>query len=59
MKVVTRPADKIDGAEDVADCGYDAWKRAKVEGGLAQAQDRSAMIPVERLLRDLGFSRSG
>ncbi|HXH17048.1 MAG TPA: hypothetical protein VNJ10_13050 [Sphingomonas sp.] len=37
----------------LVDRGYDAWKRAKIERGLAQAQDRSAMIPVEQVLRDL------
>ncbi len=32
---------------------YDAWKRVKVERGMAQAQDRSAMILAEQVLRDL------
>ncbi len=32
---------------------YDAWKRAKIERGLVQARDRSAMIPIEQVLRDL------
>jgi len=31
--------------------GYDGWKRAKVERGLAQARDRSAMIPADEVLR--------
>ena len=33
--------------------GHDSWKRAKIERGLAQAQDLSAMISVEQVLRDL------
>ncbi len=52
------PADKIDGAEGASDCGYAAWKRAKVEHGLTEARDRRAMIPAESLLRGLGCSRS-
>jgi hypothetical protein len=37
--------------------GYDAWKRAKIARGFAQARDRSTMIPVEQVLRDLTFRR--
>ena len=33
--------------------GYDAWKRAKIERGLEQSRDRSGMISVEQLWRDL------
>lgn len=33
--------------------GYAEWKRAKVERGLAQTRDREAMIPAERIWRDL------
>lgn len=33
--------------------GYDALKRAKIERGLEQSRDRSAMISVEQLWRDL------
>jgi hypothetical protein len=35
------------------DHGYEAWKRAKIERGLAQSRDRAAMIPVETVLRNL------
>lgn len=37
--------------------GYNAWKRAKIEKGLEQAQDRDAMIPVAQILRDFGLER--
>jgi hypothetical protein len=32
---------------------YDAWKRAKIERGMTQARDRSMMIPIEQVLREL------
>jgi hypothetical protein len=35
--------------------GYAAWKRAKTERGLEQSRDRSVMIPVEQVLRDLSL----
>jgi hypothetical protein len=53
MKPATDPRDKVADVEGTAERGYEAWKRAKVERGLAQAQDRAAMIPVEQVLRDL------
>lgn len=46
-------AQSIEPVED----GYEAWKRAKIERGLAQSRDRAAMIPVEQLLRDLKLER--
>ena len=45
--------DKLTANEDATERGYEAWKRAKVERGLAQARDRVAMIPVEQVWRDL------
>ncbi len=33
--------------------GYAAWKRAKIERGLEQARNRSAMIAVEQVWRNL------
>lgn len=57
MKPATDPHDKIEDFDATPERGYDAWKRAKVERGLAQAQDRSAMIPVEQVLRDLKLER--
>ena len=36
-----------------AERDYDAWKRAKIERGMAQARDRSMMIPIEQVLREL------
>lgn len=37
--------------------GYDAWKRAKIERGLEQADDRDSLIPLEKILRDFGLER--
>ena len=50
--------DKLEVGDDgPVDRGYDGWKRVKVERGLAQARDRSAMIPAEQVLRDLTLGR--
>jgi len=32
---------------------YSAYKRAKIERGLEQSRDRSVMIPIEQVWRDL------
>jgi hypothetical protein len=55
MKPATDPIVKTDESDAPLERGYDAWKRAKIERGLAQAKDREAMIPVERILGDLGL----
>ena len=39
------------------DSEHDAWMRAKVEIGLAQSRDRTAMIPIEQVWRDLTVER--
>lgn len=52
MKPVADLHDKVEETDDPAERGYAAWKRAKVERGLAQAKDRGAMIPVERIVTD-------
>ena len=46
-----------DTGEDTVEPGYDEWKRAKIERGLAESRDRSAMIPVEQVWRDLDLER--
>jgi hypothetical protein len=45
--------EKLEADRGRAEHGYDSWKRAKIERGLMQAQDRSAMITVEQVLRAL------
>ena len=45
--------EKLEADHGAVDHGYESWKRAKIERGLRQAQDRSSMIPVEQVLRDL------
>lgn len=57
MKPAVDPRDKTEEVDAPVERGYDAWKRAKVERGLAQARDRSVMIPVEQVLRDLKLER--
>lgn len=52
MKPALDPREKIAESDTSVEQGHAAWKRAKVERGLAQAKDRKAMIPVERILRD-------
>lgn len=49
--------DKIAEEGGPAERGHDAFKRAKVERGLAEARDRAAMIPADRVWRDLGLER--
>jgi F0F1-type ATP synthase epsilon subunit len=49
--------EKLEADPGGVEHGYDSWKRAKIERGLIQAQDRSAMIPVEQVLRDLTIDR--
>ncbi len=57
MKPTLDPRLKTDETEGSVERGYAAWKRAKIERGLAEAQDRAAMIPVEQLLADLKLER--
>jgi hypothetical protein len=45
--------EKLEADHGTVEHGYESWKRAKIERGLRQAQDRSSMIPVEQVLRDL------
>ena len=49
MRLIEKP----EADHGTVDHGYDGWKRAETERGLRQAQNRSAMIPVEPVLRDL------
>lgn len=48
---------KVAVTEGPVERGYASWKRAKVERGLVQAQDRDSMISVEQVLRDFGLER--
>ena len=57
MKPAVPLADKLDDDIGVTERGYDAWKRAKVERGLAQAKNRAAMIPAEQVLDTLKLAR--
>ena len=57
MAIKVLPGDKISDVQPVADPDHAAWKRAKIERGLAQSADRSAMIPAEEVWRKLGLER--
>jgi hypothetical protein len=47
--------DKIAETDGITERDYAAWKHAKVEQGLAQAQQREKLIPLEQVLRDFGL----
>lgn len=55
MASVVDQRDKLDAEPALAEVGYDAWKRAKIERGLEQSRDRAAMIPVDQVLRNLSL----
>ena len=58
MKSTSAPAvDKTEDAATRPESGYDAYKHAKVLRGLAEAQDRSKLIPSELVWKDLGLER--
>jgi hypothetical protein len=57
MKPIVPLADKLSDETGATERGYDAWKRAKVERGLAQAKNRAAMIPAEQVLDTLKLAR--
>lgn len=52
-----RADEKTQDIPGESDAGYAAWKRAKIERGLAEATDRDAMIPAEKVLEDLKLAR--
>ena len=41
----------------LGDPGYLRWKTAKIEQGLAEAEDRTSLIPADKVWEDLGFER--
>ena len=50
-------AHKIADTSEALERGHSAWKRHKIERGLAQAEDRAALIPAHQVWRDLGLER--
>ena len=52
---VAPPTNKIADTGVTPEHGHAAWKRAKIERGLAQAEDRASLIPAEQVWRDLGL----
>jgi len=57
MKPTAPLTDKLSDETGATERGYDAWKCAKIERGLAQAKNRAAMIPVEQVLDTLKLAR--
>ncbi|MGK6318496.1 hypothetical protein ACMGER_03115 [Sphingomonas sp. DT-204] len=53
MRTASDLNDKILPDEGAVERGYESWKRSKIERGIEQSKDRSAMIPAEQILRDL------
>ncbi|MBO9576318.1 MAG: hypothetical protein J7494_11310 [Sphingobium sp.] len=49
--------DKLHPSEEALERGYADWKRAKIERGFIQSQDRAGMISAEQVLRDFGPER--
>lgn len=52
MTTKSEEPDKINAAEQ-AEADHDAYIRAKVRIGLEQSRDRSKMIPLEQVWRNL------
>ena len=50
MKSVADLHEKIDESDAPVERGYAAWKRGKIERGLAQAKDRAAMLSGEQIV---------
>lgn len=57
MKTRDDLQDKLAEHGGATERGHEAWKRAKIERGLAQAQDRATLIPMNKILRDFGLER--
>jgi len=49
--------EKLEPEAGSVELGYDAWKRGKIERGLAESKDRTAMIPIDEVWRDLSLER--
>jgi len=57
LKPASTPEEKLDDDGLPAEHGYAAWKLDKVERALAQAQDRSVLVPAKQIWRELGLAR--
>jgi hypothetical protein len=55
-KVAVSPM-KVADEQGSVEKGYAAWKRAKVERGLAQAKDRESLIPAQKVWREFDLER--
>jgi hypothetical protein len=53
--MVSSPAHNIVDSDEPVASGHAAWKQAKVERGLEQANDRASLIPADKVWRDLGL----
>lgn len=57
MKPAIDEREKLDPEAGSVEPGYDAWKRDKIERGLAESRNRAAMIPIDEVWRDLSLER--
>jgi hypothetical protein len=53
----SQPEYKTADTGEPVDPSHAKWKREKTTVGLEQAKDRDAMIPAERVWRELGLER--
>ena len=53
------PAHKVADTGETPEHDHAAWKQAKVERGLTQAEDRASLIPAEKVWRDLAHPPDG
>jgi hypothetical protein len=51
------PDEKLAEQGGAIERGHDVSQRIKIERGLAQAQDRATLIPIDRILHDFGIER--
>ena len=55
-KVALSPTKDAD-EQGMAEKGYAAWKRKKVERGLTQAKDRDSLVPAQQVWREFDLER--
>lgn len=51
------PTFKMADTGEPVERGYKAWKAKKIEQGISESNDRSKMIPADKVWRELGLER--
>jgi hypothetical protein len=57
VRMQVNPDEKLAEQGGAIERGHDVSQRIKIERGLAQAQDRATLIPIDRILHDFGIER--